>query len=316
MKRLRFCILVFLVLMAACQSVGAPSEEAVPEPTQASLPTNTPPPVGVGGGGTIAFEIRSGSTSKLHVVNSDGSDLQDFAGLSGYLADWSPDGRQIIYVAGGRSSRNDLFVADADGSNMRRLTYTPEEEGIPAWSPDGETIAVSINLDGDAEIYLLDIESGEVVAQLTDNEDIDDYMPAWSPDGTQIAYVTNTGSPESTEVHTMNSDGGNNRSLTENEVLDFYPAWSPNGKQISFVSERDGNGEIYLMDTGGLNVRRLTNDPVWDSRPAWSPDGTVIAFHSQVDENISINLVDIKSGEVWQLVDDGVHPAWSPAVAE
>ena len=316
MKRLRAFLFVFPFLLAACQFSAAPSSDALPESTQGNTPTITPVQISVGGGGRIAFEIRSGSASKLHTVNPDGSDLQDVAGRSGYLAGWSPDGQQMVYVAGGRSNKNDLFVADADGSNMRRLTNTVQEEGIPAWSPDGASIAVSINLDGDAEIYLLDIVSGEVIAQLTDNEDIDDYMGAWSPDGKQIAYVTNMGSPESTEIHLMDADGENKQALTVNEVLDFYPAWSPSGKQIAFVSERNGNGEIYLMDRDGLNVHRLTNDPNWDSRPAWSPDGTVIAFHSQKNENISINLVDIETGEVWQLVEDGVHPAWSSAGAK
>jgi len=58
----------------------------------------------------------------------------------GQLPDWSPDGSQIAFQSTG-TGNGDLYVMDADGSNVRQLTSTPEADQGPAWSPDGTQVA-------------------------------------------------------------------------------------------------------------------------------------------------------------------------------
>jgi len=256
--------------------------------------------------------VRSfGQTVGLFTIEPDGGEQVEVGAGGGYLAAWSPDASQLAYLHSGNAGRNDLFVINSDGTNKRRLTNTPEEEGIPAWSPTGETIAVSIPIDGDAEIFLINADSGEVVVQLTDNEGVDDYMPAWSPDGNQIAYVSQSEVGGSDEIHIMAADGTTSIRITDNEVGDYYPAWAPNGDTIAYVSARVGEQTLFLMDVDGSNQRQLTDGQDRDSRPAWSPDGSVIAYHSYIDDTWSLELIDVATGTVTFLVQDGVHPAWS-----
>jgi len=211
----------------------------------------------------------------------------------------------------GNNGRNDLYIVDADGQNRIRLTDTPEEEGIPAWSPDGATIAISIPTEGDAEIFLLDAETGAVVGQLTDNEGFDDYMPAWSPDGSQIAYVVRDSNGGTDQVYLMGSDGTGSIRLTDDEASSYYPAWSPDGKVIAFVSSLEDDQVLFTMNADGSDRHQLSDGVDRDSRPAWSPDGTTIAYHTSLDDSWSIELIEVATGRVSLLVADGVHPAWS-----
>ena len=280
--------------------------------TAAPSTSSTHPVVATGGGGTIAYEVRSaGNTVGLFTVNPDGGDPNEIGASGGYLAAWSPDASRIVFVASGNSGRNDLYVIDADGQNRRRLTDTPDEEGIPAWSPMGDTIAVAIPMGGDAEIYLLDAETGVIVSQLTDNDGIDDFMPAWSPDGSQIAYVTRDGAAGSQQIHVMSVDGENSVQLTDNDVDDYYPAWSPDGETIAFVSSRVGEQTLFTMGIDGSDQRQLTDGETRASRPAWSPDGRTIAYHTSLDSDWAIELINLATQTVIRLVESGVHPAWS-----
>jgi len=248
----------------------------------------------------------------LFTIDPYGADETAVGARGGELATWSPDGLRLAYLHSGNSRRNDLYVINADGTNQRRLTDTPEEEGIPAWSPRGDTIAVSIPIDGDAEIFLIDVESGEIVSQLTDNDGIDDYMPAWSPDGSQIAYVARNEVDGSAEIHIMTADGATSIQITDNSVEDYYPAWAPNGDTIAFVSARVGERTLFIMDIDGSNQRQLTDGKTRDSRPAWSPNGSMIAYHSLVDDIWSLKLIDVATGTVTLLAEHAIHPAWSP----
>lgn len=305
-----------LLLVSLALILGACSDAAPPTSTTAAAvtatTTSTSVPMSVGGGGTIAYEVRSGgSTVGLFTVDPGGEDQREVGASEGYLASWSPDAVSLAYLTGGNSRRNDLYVIDADGQNQRRLTDTPEEEGIPAWSPLGSTIAVAIPKDGDSEIYLLDAETGAIVSQLTDNQGIDDYMPAWSPDASQIVYVTKGEEEGSDEIRIMDADGSNSVQLTDNEVDDFYPAWSPNGDTIAFVSAGVDEQSLFTMNVDGSNLRQLSDGEDRDSRPAWSPDGSTIAYHTRAGDDWAIELIDVATGAVTLLVESGVHPAWS-----
>jgi TolB protein len=311
-RKFKLTLLFILIILSACQPFQPDfrfedtNEGFLGESNQPTISTEENTLEGL-----IAFEIRDGSyDSRLFTIEANGENLSEIGFHKGYLTSWSPDSRQIVYV-NGINRVNELFIVDASGENYRRLTTTPGAEGIPAWSPDGEFIAIGLEIDGDDELLLINPSNGEIVRQLTDNIGINDMMAAWSPDGNQILYVTNHNSQESMEINIMDRDGSNKRQITENDFLDFYPAWSPNGIEFAFVSERSGENQIYLMDIESEYVSQLTFDSLGASRPAWSPDGTKIAFH-QYDGNVfSIHILDVISGDTWLLVENGAHPSWT-----
>jgi len=148
-------------------------------------------------------------------------------------ADWSPDGRLIVYTrraAGGRASNatNDpsaeIYVINADGSGSAvRLTANDEEERAPAWSPDGKRILYVARKGGpDFELCVMNAD-GTGQTQLTDNT-VGDLTSSWSLDGRQIVFHRIV-SPGRFQLFTINADGTSERQLTDTAGLNGFPKW-------------------------------------------------------------------------------------------
>lgn len=128
-------------------------------------------------GSRIVF-ARIETNEGTFVINADGSGerrLLDFWGLE---FDWSPDGTRIAFGSDHEGFRG-IYVMDADGRNLRRLSQTRAGENGPAWSPDGTRIAFLSWRDGNRDIYLMDAD-GRTVRRLTDDE-FEEGSPAWRP---------------------------------------------------------------------------------------------------------------------------------------
>lgn len=114
--------------------------------------------------------------------------------LGGEEPVWSPDGTRIAFTSH-RHYHSSIYVMDADGSDVERLTnFGRGSAASPAWSPDGTRIAFASNShDGNAKVHVMDAD-GSGVEQVT-NHSGNDQHPAWSPDGTRIAFDSNGDRP-------------------------------------------------------------------------------------------------------------------------
>ena len=98
---------------------------------------------------------------------------------------WSPNGNQIVFFSD-RDGNGEVYVMDADGTNVTRLTNNLDSDGSPGWSSDGSKILFSSSRDGNAEIYLMDAVdtdgdgNGDNLTRLTNNP-ATDGAPDWSP---------------------------------------------------------------------------------------------------------------------------------------
>src|SRR5262245_8094204 len=156
---------------------------------------------------------------RLWVLNADGSGLRDLTrnlgssrGFGAWPASdavWSPDGRKIAFVR--LNTGHGVYVVNADGSGMRKLTPKPKGAvyAAPAWSPDGRKIAFASERDGNSEIYLMNAD-GSGQRSLTSDLAYDGD-PSWSPDGRKITFVSNRDGRYA--VYVMNADGSGQRSL-------------------------------------------------------------------------------------------------------
>ncbi len=211
----------------------------------------------------------------------------------------------------------DIYVINADGSGVTRLTTSIATDNGPTWSPDGSRIAFTSTRDGDNEIYLMNAD-GSGQTRLTTHLAFD-VSPAWSPDGSRIAFASDRDSitPGNLDIYVFNADGSGLTRLTTNSATDEGPAWSPDGSRIAFSSTRDGvrNHEIYVMNADGSGQTRLTTNDLNDLDPAWSPDGSRIAFASFRDGDGEIYVMNADgSGQTRVTTSPGRDnaPTWSP----
>ena len=239
------------------------------------------------------------------------------------------DAQARIAFKSDRDGNSEIYVMDADGGNLQRLTNHPDSDFHPSWSPDGKWIAFLSRRDQvrfkhgiTAEIYVMDAGGGNP-QRLTNNPHAD-YCPSWSPDGKQIAFASVRDG--NADIYVMDADGGNQKNLTNNPLYDYSPSWSPDGERIVFTARRDGHFrkdldltyEIYVMDADGGNEQRLTENRKYDFSPSWSPDGKRIAFASDRKGdfvNYEIYVMDADGRNQRKLTNnrhDDWYPSWSP----
>jgi TolB protein len=104
---------------------------------------------------------------------------------------WSPDSKQIVFNSN-RDGNFEIYLMNADGSNVRRLTNHPAWESHPAFSPDGTQIVFNSNREGDNyDVYLMNVDGSGLKKLTTWGSDEEIGPGCWSPDGTRIALVSN-----------------------------------------------------------------------------------------------------------------------------
>jgi TolB protein len=222
-------------------------------------------------GNRIAFSSGPAGKLDIYVMRADGTEVRRLtmrAGREQYPA-WSPDGRRIAF-AGERDGReSELFLIDADGTGVQRLTFTRRvvTDAQPNFSPDGRHIVFTSNriAYSNFEIYRLTLESRRL-KRLTFSGAGDDTMPEYSPDGRRIAFASDRSGTY--QVWTMNSAGRDLHQITRHRRSDaIFPTFSPDGNQLAYMtSALDGRRErLYTTTADGSSPRRLTDggQPDW-----------------------------------------------------
>lgn len=250
---------------------------AVSTPTPTLLPTAAPALAEIEG--RITFFSEQGIS-----IFSAGRSEQNISAQSGDTSPrWSPSGTQIGFVSQ-REGNRDVFVMDADGSNLQQLTTNPADDVYPAWSPDGQEIAFVSQRDGVLNVYCIDVVR-RTERRLTENtnttvkyEDL-----AWASDGTLAAAVQRN---NVWNIHLLDQRGAD-RPVTTNPnpftVQMRAPAWHPDSTQLAFMSDVGGAWNVYVASLSGESrpITRNTDQSIYISQPTWSPDGRQLSFISR-----------------------------------
>ena len=214
----------------------------------------------------------------------------------------SPDGRLVAFLSEKDLFGIDLFVADArTGEIQKKLVSADSDPHFDAlrfidsagdWSPDGTQFVFAVFADGDNELAIVDVESGDIERKIA----LDDIgaitSPAWSPDGQFIAFSGLNGGVS--DIYSWDVVTGALRQHTDDKHADLQPTWSPDGSTIAFVSDRGAitdfenlqysKPQIAFLDVASGQVSTLSVfGEVKHINPQYAPDGRSLYFVSDQD---------------------------------
>lgn len=155
----------------------------------------------------------------LWLMKPDGSNAHRLTNKDDIDPSWSPDGSMISF-ASSRAGERQLFVMNADGSNIRQVTDLNNMGGRNTWSPDATKLAFYRGPQGDRNIFIINVD-GTGLERLTDGGD--NLGPSWSPDGNWIVFTSFRDG--NNELYIIHPDGTGLTRLTNSPISDWQPRW-------------------------------------------------------------------------------------------
>jgi Tol biopolymer transport system component len=214
---------------------------------------------------------------------------------------WASDGRHLVFPAIIGQGDPEVYVAAADGSDLRSLA--PQlQPSDPAWSPDGTQIAFRGRSHADLDsvgLYVVGVEGVSLrlvtVAQHTNPQTQPwTYVQLnWSPDGEEIAYASIGPFPVGGYViGVADVASGATHDLTAGDY-DGQPLWSPDGRWVAFLrGPVNGAQGVGLIRPDGSDLRILAGAQTSMNTISWSPDGTSIAAYSPDHTQVEVIPID------------------------
>jgi serine/threonine protein kinase len=333
--------------------IPTPTSFDTPIPTEA--PTNTPVPtatavsVVVGGGGRIAMASdRSENLLQIWTINPDGSDPQQLTFDPGDKTQprWSPDGSRLLYVAPGGTDELgtqlglDLWIINADGTGIAKVTSSPGDDFDPAWSPDGAYIAFTSTRANDLrQVFVLEAACIDTPEGCEDERPTNvschvdwcavEFSPAWAPEGAEFpAWL-----PSDHVLAVLESINNAPAEVFLRPIAATVPIdwdrrnqirnladlrWSPDGAFFAFTwFYQRGANEVYVaaLSDRAATFTQLTSTN-GNKEPTFSPDGQFIVFSSTREGKPDIFVMTVGGGNQTNITNSpasrDMQPDWQP----
>jgi Tol biopolymer transport system component len=268
----------------------------------------------------VAYERIARLGSAQHLLPTFSRDRDFDLLLSEPFADFSADGKKLLYSQYGSSKSNvtglessntrdtTIEVMTADGADKRTVFHRDGFSAFSAvWSPGGDQIALSVGRYfrtaglPPGQIALMKADGGDF--RLIVDDELNNGFPSWSPDGSRLVFKRGR------QLVILGLADRLMAPLTDGTHYDNFPQWSPRGDAIMFTSDRDGDFELYSIRPDGTELKRLTRVPGNDAHSSWCSGGDWIVFSSArmgfKDEMALYDAVPQPYGEIFAMRADG-----------
>jgi len=222
----------------------------------------------------IAFESLGREGWAIRMYSLDLGRMVSFpagyAGGGNLTPAWSADGAHLAFSSS-RSGDPEIWVADAGGGNLHRITYFRGPDVSPTWNPKTNTqIAWVSGRTGLPQIYIMD-QDGSNIQRLTDGGYA--VSPSWAPNGAMLTFSWNRkygpGDPGGQDIYVMDIASKRWLQATHEAGNNDFPCWAPDGRHIVFQRQVNGRTQIWSMLADGTQQQQLTHQGN-NTMPNWS----------------------------------------------
>lgn len=216
---------------------------------------------------------------------------------------------RIVFVSGRRNLK-EVYIADIDGFNLKKVTNHNNISVAPAVSPTGRYIAYTSYKGGGPNLYVKDMDANrEITVDISEGMKI---CSSWLNNAT-LVYSHTVG--RYSTIYTYNVETKEKRSIMQREGIITSVSFSPNGSKLVFVSDMYGSPQIFIRDSASGEIKRLTYYGNYNSAPSFSPKGDLITFVSKIEGAFEISVMDVNGGNQRVLTNGGAlndSPQFSP----
>ena len=264
----------------------------------------------------IVFVAESGSKTRrvkrLAIMDQDGANPSYLTNGAYVVLNprFSATNQQITYAALSKDAVR-VYLFDIESGRRETIgSFAGEMAFSPRFSPDGSKVVLSVEKNGNTDIYMLDLHSRES-RRLTADPAID-TSPSFSPDGSRIVFTSDRGGKP--QLYIMGADGGSPHRITFGGGQYTTPVWSPKGDLIAATKQTGGEFHIVTLRPDGSGEHILTTSFL-DEGPTWAPNGRVLMFsHETSGSGPRLFTVDVTGRNLQPEPYPGAatDPAWSP----
>lgn len=213
----------------------------------------------------VSFENKKAVIYMQNLVTSQRSVIANRKGTNS-APSWSPDGRKLAMALTNGGALAQIYLADADGGNLRRLTNTSGIDTEPKFSADGQTIYFTSDRSGGPQIYRMSVNGGEA-QRVTFTGDYN-ISPRVAPDGKSVAYASRRGGRF--QLYSLDLASNQEQRLTEGGS-DESPSYAPNGKYIMYAPDGGRRGSLAVVSVDGRVKYSLSVRAGEIREPTWGP---------------------------------------------